>query len=122
MDSGENIALLWTLCSHNDTAEVGLATVRAFASLEVLDSMIHHLLDRRSVEDKGVVRGLLLVALLDGALGVEALGFEVLGLDFLVLGGLKVLVEVVLVLGGAEVRDVAVHAVWVRQEILRTVC
>lgn len=102
------ITLLWTLCSHNDTAEVGLATVRAFASLEVLDSMIHHLLDRLIVEDEGVVRVLLLVVLQGDAVGVEALGFEVL-------------VEVVLDLGGLEVLVEAVEAV-VLKNFLRTVC
>lgn len=67
------ISLACTISSHNDTAEVGLATVRALAPFPVLDSMIHHLLDRLSVGDGGVVRGLLLVALLEGALGVEVL-------------------------------------------------
>lgn len=56
--------------SQNDTAGLGLAAVWA-GSAPVLDSMVHHLLDRRSVEDNGATRGLLLVGLQGGALGVE---------------------------------------------------
>lgn len=73
MDSTENHRFVVNpLRSQNDTAERGLATVRA-GVLPVLDSMIHHLLDRQSVGDGGEARRIHLIGLLDATLGIEVL-------------------------------------------------